>query len=395
MEFIAAIRPYMRIFYLFGLSLFPLHYYLREPKQKVSKWLRFALVIPTIIWCAFKCCLCATCFYMVNICGEQIGYTDSIMTNIFLVCELLKALSVFMQNFFYSDTCAVILQNFQTSEFFFENMLNRPISFVAFHRAYFKKICFAFGMYAAVSIFFVLRYLSLDYVDLPFVLIQIMHFTSIGVHVNVVFFIDLISYNLRHLNLIIAKDTSEKTAENLNVFVVKKVKTAEMIRERLSKYKLIHFHLWRMTEQVNEIFGCVLIVLSLQTFADLVYNVIWQLNVLHEEWNFINFIRKILVKMKFLAMKLDGNMFFSEPTLNFISIGICGLMLLGSSHNCHTEVTIKQSLFISLSICHVKRVAIMMRTTRKCGLSKASRNSHFGAETTLIRTTQRRNWSNN
>lgn len=295
MGLISAIRPSMRIFYLFGLSMFPLDYYLREHKDKVSKWHRFALVLPTIIWCAFKCSLCATSFIMVNICGKQFGYTDSIMTNIFLLCEMLKALSIIMQNFVYSDTFTVILRTFQTCEFFFETMLKLPISFETFHRAYFKKIRFAFGMYAALSIFFVLHFVSLDYVDLPLVLIKIMHFISIGIHLNVVFFIDLITYNLRHLNLTIAKDIREKTAESLNVFVVKEMKTAGLIRQRLSIYKLIHFHLWRITDQVSESFGWVLIVISLQTFADLVYNVIWQLNVFYDAWNFVNIIRNILV----------------------------------------------------------------------------------------------------
>lgn len=294
MQFVTVIGPYMRIFYFLGLSLFPLNYYLRERKDKVSKRHRFALVLPTIVWCAFKCCLCVTCFVMVNICGTQFGYTESIVTNIFLLCEMLKTLSVIVQKFAYSDTASAILRNFQTCELLFENMLNRPLSFETFRRAYLRKICFAFGAYVALSGFFVVRYTSLEYVDLPLVLIKIMHFISIGIHVNIVFYIDLITHNLRHLNRTIGEDIGESTADSLSVFVVRKVMAAGVIRQRLSKYKLIHFHLWRITEQVNESFGWVLIAISLQSFVDLVYNSIWQLRMLYDLWNFINFIRKIL-----------------------------------------------------------------------------------------------------
>lgn len=288
----------MKIFYFLGLSLFPLKYYLRENKGEVSKRHRFALMLPTIIWSALKCCLCVTCFVMVNICTKQFGNTESVMTNIFLSCEMLKTLSVIVQSFAYSNTAAAILRNFQTPELLFENILNRPISFETFRRAFFTKVCLAFGTYVALSGFFVVYYTSLEYIDMPLVLIKVMSFISIGVYVKIVFYIDLIIHNLRHLNLIIAKDIAENTEKKLNLFVVRKVRSARMIRQRLFKYKLIHFHLWRITEQVNECFGWVLIALSLQSFVDLVYNTVWQLRVLSEVWSFITFIRKILLQLE-------------------------------------------------------------------------------------------------
>lgn len=295
MDFITVIRPFVNIFYFLGLSLFPLNHYLCAYQVKVSICRRFVLLLPTIISCALKLCMCAACFIMINIYGQKFGYTSGIMTNSFLLCEMLTTLSVVTQNVVYSDTAIAILRNFRATEFLFENMLKQPISYTIFGRTYFKKMSVAFGAYVMLLGFFVVHYMSLDHVDVPLVLIKIMHFMSISMHVNVVFYIDLIAYNLKHLNkIIITKSGSQNTADKTNVFVVEKFRSAEMIRRRLSKFKIIHFHLWKITEQTNEFFGWMLIAILLQSFADFVYTAIWQLKVLYEEWNFINIIRKIL-----------------------------------------------------------------------------------------------------
>lgn len=217
---------------------------------------------------------------------------------------MLTTLSVVTQNVVYSHTFVAILRNFQTTEFLFEATLKRPISYNIFGRTHFKKICFAFGAYVMLLGFFVMHYMSLSYVDVPLVLIKFMHFISISIHVNVVFYIDLIAHNLEHLNkIIIAKSGNHNLADKSNVFVVQKIRSGEMIRARLSKFKIIHFHLWRITEQTNELFGWTLIAISLQSFANFVYTVIWQLKVLYEEWNFINIIRKILEVRKLNSLR--------------------------------------------------------------------------------------------
>lgn len=294
MDFVTVIRPFMNIFYFLGLSLFPLDHYLSTSKVKVSIWRRFALLFPTIISCALKLCICAVCFIMVNIWGQNFGYTNSIMTNVFLVCEMLTTISVVTQNVVYSHTSVAILRHFQATEFLFEATLKRPISYTTFGRTYFKKICFAVGAYVMLLGFFVVHYMSLDYVDIPLVLIKIMHFISISIYVNVIFYIDLIAHNLKHLNKIMIVSVNHNAAGKSNVFVVQKVRSGEMIRGRLSKFKIIHFHLWRITEQTNEFFGWMLIAISLQSFTDFVYTAIWQLKVLYEALSFINIIRKIL-----------------------------------------------------------------------------------------------------
>lgn len=295
MSFVGVIRPYAKVFYILGLLLFPLERYLNEA-ENVLEWRRIVLVLPTIISFLFKVGLCGTTFTKINVVNDNLGNTHNFITNIFLTSDLLKSAAVVIQNVSCANTMATILRNYQKIEFLFGSALNRPISYRSFHRTYFRKISIIFGIYAVAFVSYVLYYMSLDYDDVALVLIKIIHFLSIGVFVYAIFFIDLITYNLNHLNRIIAKDTSDNGAaahSNSQISIVNDVKPKKTIRYRLSKYKVVHFRLWQITEQTNKFFGWILLVMTLQCFTDFVYTVIWQVKEFYAQWHFINSIRKI------------------------------------------------------------------------------------------------------
>lgn len=292
MNFIALIRPYMRIFYLLGQTLYPLEYYLCDKSVQRTKWHRFSLMIPTLFMFFVKLALCVASISLISIYGEVVNTTYDIMSDIFLACELAKIFAVLYQNFTYPNLIGEILQNFQTIEVLFRSTLHCPIHFELFERAYKKKIGWAFGSYTMLMILFVAYYIVYGDIDLDDVFLKIMQFISISVYMNVLFFIDLVTFNLKHLNTIIARDHSECDAENVDVFVVKKVRTAHVIRQQISKYKFIHFRLWKTAQQINEFFGWTLITILLQSFVEFVFNTIWQLKILYDIWNFIRLTRK-------------------------------------------------------------------------------------------------------
>lgn len=299
MSFVTVIRPYIRLFYILGLSLFPLEYYLStqaKHRRKTSKSCRFVLVSPTIIACIFRCSLCVVCLIHINVVSDGVGYTQ-IIPNLFLVCELLKTVAITAQNLFYANNMAAIFRNFLNTELLFESMIRRPIFLANFHRAFTRKVFVVFAVYAVALVFFVLYYLSLNDYAIPWLLVKIIHFLSIGVYLNATFFIDLITYHLKHLNGAITRDTEDsKITGNANVFVVKPKlgwkPTADFTHQQLFQFKVVHFHLWRISDDVNQIFGWTLIAMSFQSFLDFVYTVIWMLQMFNEKWNFISFMRK-------------------------------------------------------------------------------------------------------
>lgn len=106
---------------------------------------------------------------------------------------------------------------------------------------------------------------------------------------NVLFFVDLITFYLKHLNTFIAKENSECMTENVSV--VKKMRTADAVRKRLSKIKFTHYCLWKVTQQINDLFGWALITILLQSFFEFVYITKWQLRMLNERMTPVSTIR--------------------------------------------------------------------------------------------------------
>lgn len=292
MNFITLCHPYIRIFYLLGQTLYPLEYYFCENREKLTKWHRFSMMAPTILMFVVKLLLCVGSVALIDIYGEVINISYDIMADIFLFCEMAKISAVLYQNFAYQELVGEILRNFQTIESIFQSTLHHPIQFTSFKRAYTKKICWAFASYTTLLILFILNYFLYDENDLYDVFIEAMQFVSISIYLNVLFFIDLVSFYLKHLNTIIAKDNNVCDVEHVNVFVVKKARTTDMIRQRISKYKAIHFRLWKTTQQLNEFFGWSLITILLQSIVEFVYNSIWQLKIVYNYWNFIKFSRE-------------------------------------------------------------------------------------------------------
>lgn len=282
----------MRVFYWLGQTLYPLDFYLCERRRELSRWHRFTMMMPTIVMFTVKLVLCVASITLVNLYGDVINITYDIMTDIFLFCEIAKIFAVIYQNFAHSDLIGEILRNFQSVESLFRSSLQSPIQFSSFECVYTKKIRWAFGSYLVLLMLFISYYFLFDDIDWYDVFIEIMQFVSISMYFHVLLFIDLVAFNLKHLNEIIANDNNEYVASNVSVFVVQKPRTPDLIRQRMSKYKFIHFRLWRTAQHINEFFGWMLITILLQSFVEFVYNTIWQLKILYDFWNFVRFSRK-------------------------------------------------------------------------------------------------------
>lgn len=281
----------MRIFHLLGQAL-PLDYYLCEKRKTQTKRCRLSLMFPIVFMCFLKLTPCLASILLVDLYVEVVNIAYDLMSDIFVLCEMAKIFAVAYQNFVHPNLIGDILRNFQTVESLFQRTLNRPIQFTPFKRAYRRKIYWAFGSYTVLLILYVSYHFLYDDVDLYDVSIRVMQFTSISIYLHVLLFVDLVAFYLKHLNTIIAKENNERGAEGIIVFVVKKLQTKEMIRQRMSKYKFIHFRLWKTTQQINEFFGWTLITILLQSFVEFVYDSIWQLKILYNFWNIVRLTRK-------------------------------------------------------------------------------------------------------
>lgn len=279
MNFVSLARSYIKFFYLFGQSLYPMDYCLCTLRKGLSKWHRFALMIPSICMFAAHLALCIGTITLFNIHGDPIK-TYYITANIYFFCELIKIFAISYRNFTSNDLMGEMLRNFQMVELLFRSTLQSPISFTSFKRAYAKKLCYALGSYAILIIFVVFYRYGFGHIPSSGVMQEVMKCISIIMQLHIQFYIDLVSFYLKHLNTIIAKENSERGANDEYVFVVKKVRTLNIIRKLLLKYKLIHFRLKKTADQLNEYFGWMLLLLTMQSFIHLMIYTEWQIRVL-------------------------------------------------------------------------------------------------------------------
>lgn len=290
MSLFTLVRSYMRFFHLFGQSLYPLEYRSRDER---SKWHRIKVIIPSMFMFLVNLALCVAGLLVVNHGSKSIVKSDYVSVNVLFFCNLIKTFAVLHQNFAYDDLLGEILRKFYSIELFFRDNLRNPILFTSFKRAYVKKLFWIFGSFAILSITIAFRHIihGLDTID---VILDAMKLFLIIAYMQIVLFIDLVAFCLKHLNATIAREISYWGAENGYVFVVKELRTLDMIRHQLCKYKIVHFRLWKIAEQLNEYFGWTMLTIILLSFVDLVTITLWQLRVLNEPWNFIGFIRKEL-----------------------------------------------------------------------------------------------------
>lgn len=293
MSFIALIRPYLRFFYLFGQTLYPLNYTLREKKDKRSKWHQIIiLVLPTMVMFAFNLTLCFATLTLININMGPVVKSVYISLNILMLCELIKIFAALHQNVAYKETMGEILRNFQCVELLFRSILQRPIIFTPFKRAFTKRLFWAFGSFIMLIISVSIHHYLYRKSTLSDVMLETMKFISIIVYMHVLLYIDLLAFCLKHLNKSIARETSIYDADNELVFVVKKRHTADMICELLFKYEMIYFRIWKIANQLNEYFGWTVLVLTMRSFIELVIFTKWPLRLLNDYCNFISLIRK-------------------------------------------------------------------------------------------------------
>lgn len=292
MSFIALIRPYIRFFYLFGQTLYPLNHTLRDKKDKRSKWHQMTLVLPTMVMFAINLTLCFATLTLININAGPVVKSVYISVNILLLCELIKIFAIVHQNVAYEESMREMIRNFQCVELLFRSILQRPIMFASFKRAYTRRLFWAFGSFIMLIVFVAIHHYLYRQSTLSDVMLETMKFISIVVYMHVLLYIDLLAFYLKHLNKSIARETGIYNADIEFVFLVKKVHTADLICELLFKYEMIYFRIWNIAEQLNEYFGWTVLVLTMRSFVELVIFTKWPLRLLNDYWSFIRLIRK-------------------------------------------------------------------------------------------------------
>lgn len=89
------------------------------------------------------------------------------------------------------------------------------------------------------------------------------------------FYVELLDHMLKCLNRHIdGQVTNTAMAATLQTITAPNP-TADQLKIKLVQFKLVHFHLWSISQKINELFGWIIVAIVLQNFAYAIFNVAW------------------------------------------------------------------------------------------------------------------------
>lgn len=286
MRFARLARIYIKIFYLLGQC--PLLDYLPPFDKDIKSTVYFKSKLPLIVLSVINLSLCGLGIVMLFKQDDLDQSTKTLMLFFFL-CQIFRIIVVVYQGLFYTNYLDDVNQIFHSVENFFENNLNSPISYQLFRRKLRIKFILALCAYAQEGFFLFVVITALNTINWINVIMRYLVFSTIVSVFHVVFYADLLSFNIQHLNSIVVRDI-EKFAENsMNVFIVSEQKHEKNVYENLMKYKFVHYRLWQATKLINAYCGLSIIALLSRGFVDIIFCSYWQIRTLQMEFTLLTF----------------------------------------------------------------------------------------------------------
>lgn len=165
-----------------------------------------------------------------------------------------------------------ILGTFLKIESYFFIRLRRRISYGRFSQCcFYKTILVVCGIFQ-----FALQYAAQWYYHGdPFLVIGILfrvsRFICAMVILQIVLFVDMLSYHLKELNLVIQQDSFNSK----NGSIQNKSAHSVFMRDKIKCYKTVHFRLWTIGQKLNAHFDWILLVIMVKSFIDYLYSSFW------------------------------------------------------------------------------------------------------------------------
>lgn len=298
MEQLKVVTPFLKLFFWCGQTSYTLQTD-KLGQQPHAANASLMMQLPNILWTSITLIINAILIYLVNFGVRRSTFdnSDAIITNIFITCQVLKVLSVFVQSVFYHRAISEATRILLGLETFFNGSLQHQIDYRRFGKQILMKGIFLAVIYLQSAIFLAFRNAQMDTFEPINGLIKIMQIRSITILLHIIFYVDLMRFHLVELNAVIERDgCGDQDIIQNNVVVVYRKSTKEIIMSNKYKnYKHMHYRLWNANQLINHYFGWCLTAVFLQTFIDCVYNSYWQYNVLNRRLNVIEVLREFIL----------------------------------------------------------------------------------------------------
>lgn len=276
MDFKSSTKFYLTLFFMLGISSYQPNQRYSPPLMFICKMFKFALAAICEIAGIFSLCL-------LNRAGavRQHSQTEIILINMYLVCDLLRALFILLQCLIFKKSLNEITDLLHSLEIYFATQLDHRILYRKFTRRFTFKLILILGFCSLYLFSFYMRWMVGDRLSQASTILKMLQVMTAFCYLHIVFYIDILSFYFKQLNLVVHRDmlfvSNGIVVESLNQSVVK---------QRLQCYKVVHFRLWMVSQRVNRYFGYGLIAILMHAFTDLVYSALWIFQNLHTELNF-------------------------------------------------------------------------------------------------------------
>lgn len=246
MKFIRVAQTYIRIFYLMGHCRYPLSGLLNQFQEKETWANRLKFLTPAIITGILEYVMCIYNIFLMTIL-ESPDQSSKIITLFFCLCQVLRISFVLYQSITLNNHLRQIIEIFHTIERFFRNDLNMAPAYGKLHRNLRNKVFLLIFAYLQAIMLFLLQPIEEIRMRIVGLMVRIILLMSTVSFFHIVFYADLLAFNLKHLNAVIVRDTELYTRSNLNVFVLAKQKYGKIAYDNLRKYKFVHYRLWQVS----------------------------------------------------------------------------------------------------------------------------------------------------
>lgn len=290
MKFIRATERYINTFYLFGHCLYPLRKLLRtdnDHQESESIFTHLKVLSPLICSNALNFGLCGLAILWIQTTANM-DQSSKTLSFLFALCQVLRVTTVFYQSVFKTVRIREIIQIFRWTELFFKNNLMTTVPYTLFLRKFCIKVIAIFLFCMQAITFYSFQRIDINHAKWIGIISRILLLLSTFSIFHIIFYTDLLTFNLHHLNSIIVRDTEQYTTTSMSIAVAsdKKRENGKMLHENMRKYKLVHYRLWQVSQLINDYFGWSIIALMLQCFVDIVYSLYWEIKVLYLNFTF-------------------------------------------------------------------------------------------------------------
>lgn len=260
MSFDEHFKTYIKWLSILGIAL-------HQPNSKNSFYAKIPLFIYTVTTVLVPT-YCIVELIMNDILFERFGPMELLILNVAAIGDAIRGVLQIIHIFIYKSHFMKIWTTYRNLESYFHLKLGHRLTYQLVCKQSSKQMAVVLGGYLTLMVSYILKNTATHSVAELSIVKRILQWSSACSTVYVLFYINILSYYLLELNVVIQRDIMNK---NNDYYMFNKL----FIVDKLKNYKVVHFHLWLVSQWLNLIFGWHLLLIVLNACSDCIYSATW------------------------------------------------------------------------------------------------------------------------